>query len=99
MIGEKSQSVLMSQDNANFKLKLEFRTCRKNKGWGFHDRFLIFPAKGDRPSVWSLGTSVNGLGKSHHVLQKVGNGRLIQDAFQALWDELDVDECRVWKCP
>jgi hypothetical protein len=80
-------------------LRLEFRAKVGNVGFAFHDRFLIFPHAEPEPLAWSLGISVNGLGKEHHILQKVPNGRLIADAFQELWDDLNQPEHVVWKAP
>lgn len=77
-------------------LKLDFRMRRKGAGWPFHDRFLIFPKDDGRALAWSLGTSVNSLGKSHHILQMVSNGELVQNAFLSLWDELNREDCMVW---
>lgn len=78
-------------------LTLEFRLRRKGAGWKFHDRFLIFPQEDGRALAWSLGTSVNSLGTSHHILQKVSNGELVQNAFLALWDCLEAERYKVWK--
>ena len=78
-------------------LKLEFRLRRKGAGWRFHDRFLIFPQEDGRALAWSLGTSVNSLGSSHHILQKVSNGELVQNAFLSLWDCLESEPYVVWK--
>lgn len=47
--------------------------------------------------VWSLGISVNQLGKSHHILQEVKHAQHILNAFNELWDLLDNEECLVWK--
>lgn len=80
-------------------LLLEFRAKVGDAGFAFHDRFLIFPHAEPEPLAWSLGISVNGLGKEHHILQKVPNGRLIADAFQDLWDELKQPKHVVWKAP
>lgn len=77
-------------------INLEFRSPRKNYGWNFHDRFLIFPDFKNLPMAWSLGTSVNSLGQEHHILQKCSDARLILDAFNELWDEIDNDECLIW---
>ncbi|WP_429182079.1 VPA1262 family N-terminal domain-containing protein [Aeromonas salmonicida] len=77
-------------------VNLQFRSPRNNKGWKFHDRFLIFPDVNKIPMAWSLGTSVNSVGKEHHILQKCGDARLILDAFNELWDELSSDECLIW---
>jgi len=81
-------------------LNIEFRSAHGPKGWDFHDRFLIFPkSNDDHAKVWSLGTSVNSLGKSHHILQQVENAQLIADAFQSLWQAVDHCENVIWKCP
>lgn len=81
-------------------LKIEFRSAHGPNGWDFHDRFLIFPKSAtERAKVWSLGTSVNSLGKSHHILQQVDNAQLIADAFQSLWDAIAQPENVIWKCP
>ncbi len=76
-------------------INLEIRNQHKTYGWKFHDRFLIFPL--ETPRVWSLGTSVNGLGKEHHILQEVSQPQHILDAFNELWDELNNNDCIVWR--
>ncbi|MFV5585375.1 VPA1262 family N-terminal domain-containing protein [Acinetobacter oleivorans] len=81
-----------------FGLNLEFRAKIGKHGWSFHDRFIIFPKTINGPRAWSLGTSVNSLGKTHHIFQEVSDGRLIADAFEQLWVALDHQECLVWKC-
>jgi len=78
-------------------INLEFRVQHDNYGWKFHDRFLIFPDFNDKVKVWSLGTSVNSLGKHHHILQKIENARHILDAFNELWNQLRHESCLVWK--
>lgn len=75
-------------------LKLEFRVSVTTK---FHDRFLIFPHPTEEPLVWSLGTSVNSLGKSHHILQQVQNGRLVFDAFDEIWNSSGDAKHIIWK--
>jgi hypothetical protein len=61
---------------------------------------LIFPATADRGALaWSLGTSVNSLGKQHHILQQVDDGQRIMDAFLDLWDRLNGPEHLIWKTP
>jgi len=79
-------------------LKLEFRAKFEQYGWSFHDRFLIFPKTSIGPRAWSLGTSLNSIGKAHHIFQEVSDGRLIAEAFESLWIALDQKECLVWKC-
>ena len=80
-------------------LKLEFRIRRGSKGWPFHDRFLIFPRKRDGALAWSLGTSINSVGRQHHILQQVSDGQMIADAFQELWTALDEPDYLIWKAP
>jgi len=60
---------------------------------------LIFPYVENVALAWSLGTSVNGLGKQHHILQRVDDGRIIADAFEKLWTQLDPPEHLIWKVP
>jgi len=80
-------------------LRLEYRIRTGSTGWAFHDRFLIFPAADHAALAWSLGTSINGLGKQHHILQRVDDGQRIRDAFAELWDKLDQPEHLIWKTP
>lgn len=83
-------------DNLKYlSINFELRSKTGTYGWDFHDRFIIFPL--ERPKVWSLGISVNQLGKSHHILQEVKNAQHILNAFNKLWSELDNKECLVWK--
>ncbi len=85
-----------NKDDKQFLLlNLEVRGKLGTNGYNFHDRFLIFPL--DKPKVWSLGISVNQLGQSHHILQEVKNAQHILDAFDKLWNELNHEECLVWK--
>lgn len=76
-------------------LDLEVRGKIGSHGYDFHDRFIIFPL--EKPKVWSLGISINQLGKSHHILQEVKHAQHILNAFDKLWDELNHEECLVWK--
>jgi hypothetical protein len=80
-------------------LRLEYRMKTGPAGWGFHDRFLIFPETSNGALAWSLGTSVNSAGKQHHILQQVDDGQLVVDAFRELWDQLGQTEHLVWKTP
>lgn len=95
---KKEQSEVLDANCGNrVGLKLDFRLRRNGAGWKFHDRFLIFPKEDGRALAWSLGTSVNSLGSSHHILQKVSNGELVQNAFLSLWDRLEKDDYKVWE--
>lgn len=92
------QRNVFGRDKGNCQgLRLEYRIRSGNKGWGFHDRFLIFPNGGDGPQAWSLGTSVNSLGKAHHILQRVSNPAMVAGAFEDLWTALDEPYHVIWR--
>jgi hypothetical protein len=74
---------------------LEVRGRVGASGYDFHDRFIIFPL--EKAKVWSLGISVNQLGKSHHIFQEVKHSQHILNAFNKLWNELNNEDCLVWK--
>jgi hypothetical protein len=97
---EKQRAVFVAA-RSNFRgLRLEYRIKTGSAGWSFHDRFLIFPGEeGEGALAWALGTSVNSLGKRHHILQQVDNGQLVMDAFNSLWDELDQPDHLIWRIP
>lgn len=78
-------------------LRLDYRVAHSMDAIRFHDRFLIFPKEGG-DLAWSLGTSVNGLGKQHHILQKAADGQRVSNAFQQMWDRMGQDQ-RVWSRP
>jgi hypothetical protein len=95
-----SQHAILQGANSNLLgLRLEYRIKTGSAGWAFHDRFLIFPGHDRGALAWSLGTSVNSLGRQHHILQQVADGQLVSDAFVELWDQLDQPEHLVWKVP
>ena len=50
----------------------------------------------NKTRVWSLGASVNSLGKSHHIIQIVESPTLIEDFFDKVWSETTVDECKIY---
>lgn len=93
------QAALTSPNSNHHGLRLEYRIKRGPAGWNFHDRFLIFPNTPQGPLAWSLGTSINTLGREHHILQRADNGRLVADAFLRLWTQLDQPEHLIWKHP
>ena len=80
-------------------LHLEFRIREGAAGWGFHDRFIIFPREIGSALAWSLGTSINSYGDEHHILQKVAHGEPIAQAFQDLWEQLEGEQYLIWKTP
>lgn len=94
------QRAIFHSANSNFRnLCLEYRMKVGPAGWKFHDRFLIFPNAEGGALAWSLGTSVNSLGRQHHILQQVDDGQLVMDAFNELWNQLDQPQHLVWKTP
>ena len=80
-------------------LNLTFVNADRSKIGDFHDRFIIFPQAIDEPvRAWSLGTSVNSLGKSHHIIQEVEDGQIIADVFEEMWEQSINDENNIlWK--
>lgn len=96
---EEMRAVFERDDKNYLFLNIEVRgtlDVSKISDWHkFHDRFLIFPL--EKPLVWSLGISVNQLGKSHHILQKITHAQHILNAFNKLWEKLDAQENLIWK--
>lgn len=77
-------------------LNLIFVNADRSKVGDFHDRFIIFPQTIDEPvRAWSLGTSVNSLGKSHHIIQEVEDGQIIADAFEEMWEQSICNESNI----
>lgn len=96
---KKYQEQMNAMPGNRLGLSIEFRGAHGQHAWTFHDRFLIFPkSEHERAKAWSLGTSINSLGKSHHILQQADNAQMIADAFQLLWDAIDYPENLIWKC-
>jgi hypothetical protein len=99
-IWKSEQASVIEQAKGNCAgLRLEYRIRIGNAGWPFHDRFIIFPGGTGGAMAWSLGTSVNSLGRQHHILQKVSDGELIRLAFDELWNQLGAHEHLLWKTP
>lgn len=96
---ERQRATFRTAQSNFHSLRLEFRMKTGSAGWDFHDRFIIFPRKDGGALAWSLGTSVNSVGKQHHILQQVDNGQLVKDAFDNLWSQLDRPEHLVWCTP
>lgn len=92
------QKEILERDAGNCQgLHLEYKTRRGQKGWHFHDRFLIFPNMRDGPRAWSLGTSINSFGQAHHILQRVSNPAMVAGAFEDLWAALDEPGHVIWR--
>jgi hypothetical protein len=95
---EQAEQLEVAKGNCH-GLQLEFRIRVGSAGWGFHDRFIIFPRAQGSALAWSLGTSINSFGDEHHILQKVAHGEPIAQAFQDLWEQLDDARYLIWKTP
>ncbi len=94
---EQQENILETAKGNCEGLQLEFRVRKGDAGWGFHDRFLIFPKTDEGAMAWSLGTSINHIGSEHHIMLKVPDGELIRQSFLALWNKLTLPEHLVWK--
>jgi hypothetical protein len=95
----KQRNVLNSIESNWQGLRVEYRVKHGPAGFGFHDRFLIFPRAEEDALAWSLGHSVNAIGTEHHILQRADNGQLIRDAFLELWEQLYQPEHLIWRKP
>lgn len=82
---------------ADSDLSLEYRTIYKNYGSSFHDRYLILKYGINRCRAWSLGISVNTLGKSHHIVQIVNTSSEVFCIIQEIWNKEDNDDCLIYK--
>ena len=80
----------------NTDIKMEYRTVRGNYGKSFHDRYLILRYGINKCRVWSLGISVNSLGKSHHIIQIVETPSAVACVFDEIWKDTDCEECRIY---
>ncbi len=101
LIKQKILKQFIQYSTNHLNINLELRCQFNNYGYTFHDRFLILVPNNEfvLPVVYSLGTSVNSLGTSHHIIQKVTNPRVILNNFNTLWDEISVEECLILKIP
>jgi hypothetical protein len=96
---KKDQIELLTKQDTN-GLNIEYRVKYNVNMNHFHDRFLIMPQDRELPKVWSLGTSINSIGKSHHIIYEITtHAGLIADAFSDMWDKLSSIKLVVWKHP
>jgi len=95
----RNRQIFKQSNNKNVRLK--FLAQHGHYGWKFHDRFMILVPQDSTklPETYSLGISVNQLGMSHHIIQKVTNSKAILNHFEELWQELDNDKCCVIQLP
>ena len=92
----KEQKEILNKGSNHYGINLEFRCQHGNFGYNFHDRFLMVLNQDNPPKVWSLGKSINNIGKSHHIIHLVSHPRHVIDAFENLWDQLDDSSCIIW---
>lgn len=78
-------------------LKLEYRTVAGMTGISFHDRYLILKCGLNKSRAWSLGISVNSLGKSHHIIQIVQSPMDVIDTIDTIWNQSLSEECLIFK--
>lgn len=91
------QRKMLAEGSNQYGINFQWRIQHNTFGFSFHDRFLILlPQNNETPKAWSLGTSVNSFGKTHHILQLVSNPGYIADAFEELWNKLDDPSCQIW---
>ena len=81
----------------NTDVDLSYRTIANGHGIPFHDRYLILRYSVNKTRAWSLGTSVNSVGRKHHIIQIVEAPELIADMFQKIWNDTDYDICKIYE--
>ena len=94
-IANKMDNILVSDSD----IDLEFRTIYDGHGIKFHDRYIMMINGINKPRVWSLGISMNQVGKVHHTIQIVNNPERIVDIFSEIWEMTDNSKCELYKSP
>lgn len=89
--------ILKEALNKQNDLKLEYRTVAGMRGIPFHDRYLILKYGLNKSRAWSLGISVNSLGKSHHIIQIVQSPMDVIETIDAIWDQSLGEGCLIFK--
>jgi hypothetical protein len=74
-------------------IKLEYRSVRKGYGVPFHDRYIMLKYDLNKDRVWSLGASINSIGKCHSIIQIVEAPDVLLSLFDKLWSQTESDEC------
>lgn len=90
-----------SANTNNLGMNMEFRIAHGDSSSSFHDRFLLIIPKEKEtlPIVYSLGTSVNSLGKAHHLIQKALDPKVIVNTFQKAWELANNPNTLIIKLP
>ena len=89
--------ILKKALNKQKDLKLEYRTVVGMTGIPFHDRYLILKYGLNKSRAWSLGISVNSLGKSHHIIQIVQSPIDVIETIDSIWNQSLGEECLIFK--
>lgn len=97
---EMERDNFLQNSKKNLGINLDYRAAYGNN-IKFHDRFIIFIPKNEdyESTVYSLGHSVNGLGKSYHLVQSVYSPDDIVTTFKELWKNIEGDDYRIIKLP
>ena len=93
----KYNGILKKSLNKQKDLKLEYRTVAGMTGIPFHDRYLILKYGLNKSRAWSLGISVNSLGKSHHIIQIVQSPMDVIETIDAIWNQSLGEGCLIYK--
>lgn len=93
----KYNGILKKALNKQKDLKLEYRTVAGMTGIPFHDRYLILKYGLNKSRAWSLGISVNSLGKSHHIIQIVQSPMDVIETIDAIWNQSLGEDCLIYK--
>lgn len=94
---ESCKKILEDAIPTDTDVSLSYRTIANGYGTSFHDRYIILKYNVNKTRVWSLGISVNSLGKKHHIVQIVEAPELIADIFQEIWNETNQDICKIYE--
>ena len=86
---DKLQTVLGKETD----IKLEYRAVRNGHGVPFHDRYIMLKYTLNKDRVWSLGASINSIGKCHSIIQIVEAPEALLSLFDKLWIQTDNGEC------
>lgn len=93
---KKTQRDTLRTRSNQIGINIQWRIQHDHFGYSFHDRFLVVIHPKEEPKAWSLGTSLNHMGDTHHILQVVSNPGYIADAFIELWNMLEDESCLIW---
>ncbi len=96
-VKENYKSILEAAIPLNSDLDIEFRTVYGGNGSKFHDRYVVCQYGINKCRAWSLGTSVNAIGKNHHIIQIVESPNEVLRIIQNMWDKTDGERGLIFK--